>query len=174
VPSVADGKCASSTPGRSQSDYAFIGQDPDAPDNRLRVRILIWSLPTPVCIPLDAYGNAVLEGLPKPDRLVALEYLAMHLALVVIPDLAAWLREHRLLLRLEDAPLRVDEGDAFTFEDDAGLQLGPSQVVVYLAQPSNMVEGVLGGSGCRGLLDPYRHQLRQIDSDKRRAHFKVS
>ena len=97
-----------------------------------------------------------------------------HLALVVIQDLAAWLREHRLLLRLEDAPLRVDEGDAFTFEDDAGLQLGPSQVVVYLAQPSNMVEGVLGGSGCRGLLDPYRHQLRQIDSDKRRAHFKVS
>ena len=86
VPSVADGKCASSTSGRSQSDYAFIGEDPDAPDNRLRVRILIWSLPTPVCIPLDAYGNAVLEGLPKPDRLVALEYLAMHLALVVIPE----------------------------------------------------------------------------------------
>src|SRR5450830_2189612 len=47
------------------------------------------------------------------NRLVALENLAMHLALVVIPDLAARLGKHSLdrqqeahLLRLEDAALR--------------------------------------------------------------------
>ena len=69
--------------------------------------------------------HAVLERLAKPsvvgrirvlahegivDRLVALENLPMHFALVVVPDLAARLRENGLdrqqeahLLRLEDA-----------------------------------------------------------------------
>jgi hypothetical protein len=65
------------------------------------------------------------------DRLVALENLAMHLALVVVPDLAARLRKYGLyrqeelhLLRLEDAALWIDERDAFSIEDEARLQLG--------------------------------------------------
>ena len=106
--------------------------------------------------------NLVLERLAKPsvvggvrvlahegviDRLVALENLAMHLALVVVPDLAARLREHSLdrqqelhLLRLEDAALRIDERDALALEDKARLQFGRSQMIVHLAQPSDMLE----------------------------------
>jgi hypothetical protein len=59
------------------------------------------------------------------DRLVTLENLPMHLALVIVPDLAARLRKHGLdrqqeahLLRLEDASLRVDERDTLTVEDE--------------------------------------------------------
>src|SRR5262245_22742144 len=70
------------------------------------------------------------------------------LALVIVPDLAARLRKHSLdrqqephLLRFEDATSRIDERDAFTFENEAGLQLGHSQVIVHVAQPSNVLEG---------------------------------
>ena len=108
-------------------------------------------------------GYLVLERLAKPsvvgrvrvlahegvvDRLVALENLAMHLALIVVPDLAARLREHGLdrqqephLLRLEDAALRIDERDALAVKDKARLQLGRGEMIVNLAQPSDMLEG---------------------------------
>jgi hypothetical protein len=88
--------------------------------------------------------HLVLESLPKPpvvsrvgilahkgavDRLIARENLAMHLALVVVPDLAARLREHGLdrkqethLLRLEDAALRIDERNAIAVKDEAWPQ----------------------------------------------------
>ena len=107
-------------------------------------------------------GYPILERLAKPsviggvrvlahegvvDRLIALENLAMHLALVVVPDLAARLREHGLdrqqkphLLRLEDAALRIDERDALALKDKARLQLGCGQMIVYFAQPSDMLE----------------------------------
>ena len=65
------------------------------------------------------------------DRLVALENLPMHLALIVVPDLAARLGENGLdrkqeshLLRLEDAALRIDERNALAIELETGLQLG--------------------------------------------------
>ena len=68
-----------------------------------------------------ASGFLAHEGVV--DRLVALENLAMHLALVVVPDLAARLREDGLdrqqephLLRLEDAALRIDERNALALE----------------------------------------------------------
>ena len=74
------------------------------------------------------------------NRLAALEYLAMNLALVIVPDLAARLRKHGLdrqqkphLLRFKDAALRIDERDALAFEDKARFQLIRGQVVVYLA-----------------------------------------
>jgi hypothetical protein len=85
----------------------------------------------------------VLERLAKPaiigriwvpahegivNRLVSVENLPMHLALVVIPDFAAWLRENSLyrkqeahLLWLEDATLRIDERDAIALEHKARL-----------------------------------------------------
>ena len=60
------------------------------------------------------------------NRLVPLEDLPMHLALVVVPDPAAGLREHGLdrqeephLLRLEDAPLRVNERNALAIENES-------------------------------------------------------
>ena len=115
----------------------------------------------------------VLERLAKPpvvgrvrvlahegvvDRLVALENLPMHLALVVVPDLAARLREDGLdrqqephLLRLEDAALRIDERDALAVEHEARLQLGRGQVIVDLAQPSHMLESRRCASECRGV-----------------------
>jgi hypothetical protein len=53
------------------------------------------------------------------DRFITLENLPVHLALVVIPGLAAGLRKHRFdrqqeahLLRLEDTALRIDQRDA--------------------------------------------------------------
>ena len=71
----------------------------------------------------------------------------MHLALVVIPDLAARFRENGLdrqqkahLLRLEDAALRIDERDALALEHKARLQFGRGQVIVDLVQPSHMLE----------------------------------
>ena len=36
--------------------------------------------------------------------------------------------------------LRVDERDALTFEDEAGLQFGRGQVIVDFAEPSHMLE----------------------------------
>ena len=81
------------------------------------------------------------------DRLVALENLAMHLALVVVPDLAARLGKHSLdrqqeahWLRLEDAALRIDEREAFAFEDEARLQLGRRQMIVHLAKSSDVLK----------------------------------
>jgi hypothetical protein len=73
-------------------------------------------------------GVRVLPHESIVDRLVALENLVVHLALIVVPDLATGLREHGLdrqqvshLVRLEDAPLRIDEGDAFALEREAAL-----------------------------------------------------
>src|SRR5262249_522665 len=105
----------------------------------------------------------VLECLPKPaivgcirvlphesvvDRLVTVENLPMHLALIVVPDFAAGLWEHGLnrqqesrLLRLEDAPLRVDERDSLAIEDETWPQLGRRQVIANFAQPTNVLEG---------------------------------
>jgi hypothetical protein len=105
----------------------------------------------------------VLERLAKPsvvgrvgvlaheriiNGLVAIEYLAMYLALVVIPDLAARLRKYGPdrqqkphLLRLEDTSLRVYQWDAFTVEHEAWLQLGLGKMVVKLAQPPELLEG---------------------------------
>jgi hypothetical protein len=98
----------------------------------------------------DQYS--VLERLAKPsivggvrvishegvvDRFVAFENLPMHLALVVIPNLAALLRQNGFdrqkeahLLRFEDAALRIDERDALTVKHEARLQLGRGQVIV--------------------------------------------
>jgi len=57
----------------------------------------------------------------KPYRFVSLENLPVHLALVVIPDLAARPRKDGLdrqqkahLLRLEDPTLWIDERDALS------------------------------------------------------------
>lgn len=77
------------------------------------------------------------------DRLLALEYLAMHFALVVVPDLATRLREHGFdrqqkphLLRLEYTTLRIDERDALALENKTRLQLSRGQVIVHLARPA--------------------------------------
>jgi hypothetical protein len=81
------------------------------------------------------------------DSLVALEYLAMHLALTVVPELAARCWEHSLdrqqephLLRLENSALRIDERNTLTLEDQARLQLRRRQVIVNLAESSHMLE----------------------------------
>jgi hypothetical protein len=42
---------------------------------------------------------------------------------------------------LEYAPLLVDERDALPVEREAGPQLFRGQVIVHLAQPSDMLEG---------------------------------
>ena len=73
-------------------------------------------------------GVRVLAHEGVVDRLVALKNLAMHITLVVVPDLTARLREHGLdrqqeshLLRLEDAALRIDERDALSVEHKTRL-----------------------------------------------------
>jgi hypothetical protein len=82
------------------------------------------------------------------NRLIALKNLPVLLALIIVPDLAAWLREHGLdrqqethLPRLEDASLRVDDGDALAVKDEAGLQLVRRQVGVNFDEPSDVLEG---------------------------------
>src|SRR5437879_450987 len=71
----------------------------------------------------------------------------MYLALVVVPDLAAWLRKHGPnrqkkphLLRLEDTTLGIDEGDAFAVENKSWLQLVGGQMIVDLAKSPHMLE----------------------------------
>jgi hypothetical protein len=90
-------------------------------------------------------GVRVLPHESIVDRLVALENLVVHLALIVVPDLATGLREHGLdrqqvshLMRLEDAPLRIDEGNAFVLEHETGLQLDRGQMIVHLTKLSNV------------------------------------
>ena len=80
-------------------------------------------------------------------RLVALENLAVNLALIVVPDLAARSREYGLdrkqeshLLRLENAALRIDERDALAVENKTGLKLVCGKLIVHFVQPSNMLE----------------------------------
>ena len=89
----------------------------------------------------------------------------MHLALVVVPDLAARLWENGLdrqqeahLLRLEDAALRIDERDALALEDEARLQFGRGQVIVDFAQPSHMLESRHAHQGVRVVSGHRRHR----------------
>ena len=46
-------------------------------------------------------------------------------------------------MRFEYAALRIDERDAFAVEDEARFQLRRSQMIVHLAQPSNVLEAEL-------------------------------
>ena len=107
-------------------------------------------------------GYPVLERLAKPtivggvrvlahkgviDRFVGLEYLPMHLALVVVPHPGTRPRKDRPdrkqephLPWLEHPALRIHERNAFTLEDETGLQLSSGQVIVSLAEPSHMLE----------------------------------
>src|ERR1051325_8177821 len=95
--------------GDETVDYAFMGQDPDAADNRWLREAFEYRIPI-IYFPGIAPGrnakeiddrNPVLERLAKPpvvggirvlahegvvDRFIALKDLAMHLALVVVPD----------------------------------------------------------------------------------------
>ena len=99
--------------------------------------------------------NLSLERLAKPsvvgcvwilphegvvNGFVALENLAMHLALVVVPNPGAWLWKDGLdrekiphLLRFEDAALRIDQRDSLALEYEARLQLSRGQVIVDFA-----------------------------------------
>ncbi len=71
----------------------------------------------------------------------------MYFSLVVIPDSASGFGENSLdrqqkahLLRLKDSALWIDERDAFAIEDEARFKVGRRQMIVYLAQPSNVLE----------------------------------
>ena len=82
------------------------------------------------------------------DCLIACEYLAVHLALVVVPDFSARSRKDGLdgeqephLLWLENAALRVDEWDTFALEKKPWLQFFPRQMVVHCVQPSYLFKG---------------------------------
>ncbi len=82
------------------------------------------------------------------DRLVTLKNLAVNLTLIVVPDLAPWLREYNFdrqkeshLFRLENPALRIDKRDALVVEREAGLQLGRGQAIVDFAEPADVLEG---------------------------------
>ena len=67
----------------------------------------------------------------------------MHFALIIVPNFAPGPRKHSLdrqqephLLRLEDAPLRIDYGYALAIENEARLQLIRCEVVVKLGRGS--------------------------------------
>jgi hypothetical protein len=92
-------------------------------------------------------GVRVLAHECVVDRLIAIEDLAVNLSLVIVPDPAAWLREHRLdgeqephLLRLENAALRIDQRDPLAVKDKTRSQVRRGQVIVHLAEPSNLLE----------------------------------
>ena len=92
-------------------------------------------------------GVRVLAHKGVIDRFVGLKYLTMHLALVVVPHPGTRPRKDRLdrkqkphLLWLENPALRIHERNAFTLEDETGLQLGGGQVIVSLTEPSHMFE----------------------------------
>ena len=81
------------------------------------------------------------------NRLVALEYLAMNLALVIVPYPSARLREDRLdrqqephLLRLEDAALRIDQWDTLALEVETWFQVRRGQNLMRLPKSPNMLE----------------------------------
>jgi len=93
-------------------------------------------------------GVRVLAHEAVVDGFVRFKNLPMHIALVVVPDLAAWFRkdgpdrqEVTHLLRLEDAALPIDQRDAFALENEARVQLARGQVIANFAQPSHMLEG---------------------------------
>ena len=129
--------------------------------------------------------NLVFERLAKPavighirvlahegvvDRFIAIEDLPMHLALVVVPDFTARLREDGLdrqqephLLRLEDATLRVNEGNALAPEYEAGLQLGRGQVIMDLVQPSHILESRHAHQGV-AVVSGYRRHRSSLET----------
>src|SRR5262249_43905927 len=81
------------------------------------------------------------------DRFAAFKNLAVDLALVVVPDSAAGLREYRLdgekilhLLRLKDATLRIDERNPLAVENEAGPEFGRGQEIMDLHETADMVE----------------------------------
>jgi hypothetical protein len=104
----------------------------------------------------------VLERLAKPsvvscirvlahesvaDGFVPFKNLPMDLALVVIPNLAARLREDGFdrqkeahLFRFINAPPLIDERDAIALKQKTRLYLDLSQVIVDLTEPSHMLE----------------------------------
>ena len=102
---------------------------------------------SPRAKPAIVGGVEVLAHKGVIDRFVGLEYLPMHLALVVVPHPGTRPRKDRPdrkqephLLWLENAALRIHKRNAFTLEDETGLQLGGGQVIVSLAEPSHMLE----------------------------------
>ncbi len=89
----------------------------------------------------------------------------MDLALVVIPDFAAWSGEDGLdreqeahLLWLEDAALRIDEGAAFAFEKKTSLQVFPRQRVMHGGQPAPLHGRPPYAAGCPGRSHSLRSQ----------------